>query len=397
MERTLRRTRRAFRPLPALLVALLALSLPPSGVEAQVTRADSAAVLLRTAREFERDGRWQIAEAIYVHISERYGGTPAATEARARLSAPESERPARTSRVELQVFGTMYGLWLGVAIPVAFGANEPEAYGAGLLIGGPLGLFGSRAALRAHPVTEGQARAVSWGGLFGTWQGFGWAELLDFGVEEVCDPGFGCYETEDDVEEVFASMIVGGLAGIATGAIFARNPIRSGVSSGAQGGSIWGTIYGAMISELFEPEGDQTLTTALIAGNVGLVAGAALASRYDLSRNRVRIINLGALVGGLGGVGIDLLLQPDDDATAIAIPLVTSLVGLGIAAAKTGDSAPDQGEQGPDGGTSLLDYRNGELALNVPTPLPTLLPIDRPDGRTAWRPGLSISWLRARF
>lgn len=396
MQLVPRRTRRTLRSLPALLAALLALSLAPVGVDAQVTRADSAAVLLQTAREFERAGRWQIAEAIYVHITERYGDTAAATEARARLTAPESERPARTSRVELQVFGATYGLWLGVAIPAAFGASEPEAYGAGLLIGGPLGLFGSRAALRAHPVTEGQARAVSWGGLWGTWQGYGWAELLDIGIEEICDPEFGCFESEDNTEELFASMVVGGLAGIATGALLARNPIRSGVSSGAQGGSIWGTIYGAMIAELFDPTGDETLTTALITGNVGLVAGAALASRYDLSRSRVRMINLGALVGGLGGVGIDLLLQPDDDETAIAIPLVTSLLGLGVAAATTGDSEPDlDGE--PDAAAALLDYRNGRLSLGVPTPLPTLLPMDRPDGRTAWRPGLSISWLGARF
>ena len=68
--------------------------------------------------------------------------------------------------MELQVFGTLYGSWLGIAVPAAFGAEGPEAYGAGLLIGGPGGLVGSRAMQRARPMSEGQARAISWGGIW---------------------------------------------------------------------------------------------------------------------------------------------------------------------------------------------------------------------------------------
>ncbi|PWG75154.1 hypothetical protein DF186_14135, partial [Enterococcus hirae] len=67
--------------------------------------ADSAAVLLQAADAFAQEGRWDVAQAIYERIVERYGGTPAAAAARARMSAPESERPQRPSRVELQVFG----------------------------------------------------------------------------------------------------------------------------------------------------------------------------------------------------------------------------------------------------------------------------------------------------
>ncbi|MCH7565466.1 MAG: hypothetical protein IH968_16765 [Gemmatimonadetes bacterium] len=91
------------------------------------------------------DGRWEIAEALYIHITEGYGGTPAAVAAQVRLSAPPRDRLERTSRVELPVFGTLYGFWLGIAVPAALGADGPEAYGAGLLIGGPVGLFASRA------------------------------------------------------------------------------------------------------------------------------------------------------------------------------------------------------------------------------------------------------------
>ena len=157
---------------PTLLVLGL-LSLPcslavaPSQASAQLSAADSAAVLLEAATRFEQEGRWEIAEAIYVHITEWYGGTPAAQEAASRLAAEPEERIERLSRVELQVFGTLYGLWLGVAVPIAFGAEDAEAFGAGLLLGGPIGLFGSRAYLRANPLSEGQARAISWGGVWG--------------------------------------------------------------------------------------------------------------------------------------------------------------------------------------------------------------------------------------
>ncbi|MDX1492899.1 MAG: hypothetical protein R3253_02405, partial [Longimicrobiales bacterium] len=192
--------RRAFL-LPVLLLTLLASA--PDGAEAQLSRADSAAVLLQAADAFAQEGRWEIAEAIYERIVERYGGTPAATQARARMSAPESERPQRPSRVELQVFGATYGAWLGLAVPIALGSDAPEAYGAGLLVGAPLGIFGARAYMRANPVSEGQARAISWGGTWGTWQGFGWAEVLDVGEGQFCDE-FGCYPTDDNGEELVA-------------------------------------------------------------------------------------------------------------------------------------------------------------------------------------------------
>jgi hypothetical protein len=86
------------------------------------------------------------------------------------------------------VFATLYGLWLGVAVPTALGADDGEAYGAGLLVGGPLGLFSARAVTRSRSLTEGQVRAISWGGIWGTWQGFGVAEVLDIGEDVICDP-----------------------------------------------------------------------------------------------------------------------------------------------------------------------------------------------------------------
>ena len=356
------RVRRATYPLLALIALFGGGTMQPTDLSAQVAPSEAASVLLRTAIDFEEQGEWDIARALFVHITERYPGTRAAEEALERLSLNGSSGIDRVSRLELPVFGTLYGLWLGVAVPTALGADDSEAYGAGLLAGVPLGLFSSLAAQRSQQYTEGQARAITWGGTWGTWQGLGWTEFLGIGQQEVCS-NFGCYETDENTEEVFTSMIIGGLAGIATGAFIARKPVRSGVASAAQGGSTWGSIYGAMAAEILDSDSggdnDGVLLTSLLAGNAGLLAGEMLGSAYDVSRPRVRLINLGALGGGLVGLGVDLLTDPGDNA-AITIPLVSSVAGLAIATVATRGmdrARRDMPDRGGDG--ALLGYSDG--------------------------------------
>jgi hypothetical protein len=377
-------------------VALLATAELHRPLAAQMTPTDSAAVLLQTARDFEREGDRETAQAILIYITQRFGSTPAADDARARLTGPAGDRLDPVSRIELPVFGTLYGLWLGVAVPAMFGSESAGAYGAGLLIGGPLGLFSSIAVTRSRHLTEGQARAISWGGVWGTWQGFGWGRVLDIGRSEACTQGT-CYSEDQSPEAVLASMVIGGLTGIATGAVIARNPVRSGVSSGAQGGSIWGTVYGGMVVGMFDPNGEDVgLAATLIAGDLGLIAGATLAGKYQISRPRVRMINLGALVGLVGGFGIDLLIDPDGEKVALGIPLVTSLAGLGIAAHATRDS-DRRFEPGDDTGGALFGWTDEGLQLGAPMPMPAMLPTEDVNGRRAWRPGISVELFRARF
>ena len=62
---------------------LVASSLVAAPVAAQLTPADSAAVLLRAAEDFELEGESEIATALYNHITERFPDTPAAIEAAA--------------------------------------------------------------------------------------------------------------------------------------------------------------------------------------------------------------------------------------------------------------------------------------------------------------------------
>ncbi|MFO8173342.1 MAG: hypothetical protein R6T96_03605, partial [Longimicrobiales bacterium] len=140
------------------LAAVLLLRTEPAAAQA-LTPAGSAAVLLKAARTFEADGNREVAEALFHFITERFGSTPAGLEAREVLRSGPSEGPSRASAVEFMVWGTTYGLWLGVAIPGAFEAGGSGAYGAGLLLGGPAGFLGSRALARSWTLSEGQIRA----------------------------------------------------------------------------------------------------------------------------------------------------------------------------------------------------------------------------------------------
>ncbi|HSM62228.1 MAG TPA: hypothetical protein VK849_15575, partial [Longimicrobiales bacterium] len=190
------------RAVPVLAAALVLA--PGAPAAAQLVPEDSAAVLLQAARSFEAEGRPEVAAALYQLIAERYGSTAAGIEARERLAGARAAEMGQSGRTELQVWTTMYGLWLGVAVPAAFGAEGSPPYGVGLLLGGPAGLLAGRALSRSA-LSPGQTRAITFGGTWGTWQGLGWAEVLDLGEnEEICELDV-CYVDGDNTEEQFAA------------------------------------------------------------------------------------------------------------------------------------------------------------------------------------------------
>lgn len=364
---------------------------------AQLTPADSADVILETARLFEADGRWDVAEALYRLIVNRYGTTTAATDARARLVSPPDEVVYGDGSVELSVWMTLYGAWLGVAIPGALGADSPEPYGVGLLAGAPTGFIAGRSLARSLRLTEGQARAITLGGSWGTWQGFGWREVFDWGVGQSCQSypdGTFCYDTEDAIEEQFAAMVVGGLAGIATGALFSNRDITPGTGTVVNYASLWGTWFGVAGGILADLEDDDLLAATLVGGDVALLATALMAPGWNVSRSRARLVSIAGILGGLAGAGIDLLVQPDSEKAAIGIPLVGTIAGLGVGIGTTRDSSPRVLEASADG--SLVRLENGRLGLGVPLPTPRLVAADGPRGPT-WRPALGLELFRATF
>lgn len=381
---------------------------PPTPPQTQVTAADSAEVLLDAASRFAAQGRHDVAAALHRLIVERFPATPAAEVARLRLGTARAQGAPGSGSVELQVWSTLYGLWLGVAVPGALGADSSEPYGIGLLVGGPAGYFAGKQLAGYRSLTEGQARAITLGGTWGTWQGFGWAEVLDLGTEEVCydEPwGRSCYETGDSSEETFAAMILGGAAGIAAGAALASRPISPGVATAVNFGSLWGSWLGFGSGYLADLEEDALLAATLLGGNAGLAVTALKAPDWNPSRSRARIVSIYGVIGGLSGAGLDLLTRPDDEKVAMAIPLAGSVIGLALGMANTrsydaADAAPEGAQPAGSGraapGGALLNLSRGDWTLGAPVPQPRLLELDTPDG-TVRKPVLGLTLLSARF
>lgn len=346
------RTQRLLITIAALLA--LALTATPSLAQETAGEADPAAVLYRTALLLEAEGEIDLADSLMDYILRRYPDSAAAATIRSQRAAPDRRRGEGNGRTELIVWSTLYGLWLGVAIPGMLGADGTEAYGLGLLLGGPAGFGTAWSATRDTPIGDGQAGIITWAGSWGTWQGFGWAHVLDVGGKCATEPLPGepvdqC-STDPSTEATLGWMVGGGLAGAVGGAVAARRlDISPGDATLVNLGSLWGTWYGFVLTVLADMEDDNGLATTLLAGNVGAGAGALLARAYPVSRSQARIASIIGVAGGLAGAGIDLIIQPDNAKVAIAIPAVTSALALGLAASRI-ELGGGAGERGAEGG-----------------------------------------------
>jgi hypothetical protein len=367
---------------PFLLV--IALVLTPVPASAQTTGADSAQAVLNAAQVLLREGQNDIGRDLMRYLVRRWPDSPAAATARSQFPTLPTESLGGFGRTSFVAYHVLYGAFLGAAIPAAFDSEESSAYGLGLLLGAPLGFFGSRAIAKNPAMTDGQAGIIQFGSFWGTWQGFGWQAVLDIGESEFCDGDF-CYTEESDTAP-WAMAVAGGLTGLGAGLLAARKPIPGGTSTLVFHSSLWGTYYGIAAAVLLGDENngddDDVLTAALIGGNVGLLLAIPAAHAWKPTSSRVRIASAAGLAGGLAGLGVVLLGQVDDDEGAIAIvtggvtagliagaalgkdknqglaqfnlPIAPALVS-GVGRAKLGIPLPYPSKRGV--GVSLVDFR----------------------------------------
>src|ERR1051326_3544426 len=116
---------------------------PPSRLAAQ-TAADSASIVLGLARQLESEGKRELAGTLLRLILERYPTSLSADSAREALKVVTRAQERSGGVGGMMAWGGLYGAWVGLAIPAALNAEDESAYGAGLLIGGPLGLLAAR-------------------------------------------------------------------------------------------------------------------------------------------------------------------------------------------------------------------------------------------------------------
>lgn len=365
-----------------------------SALEAQQTAADTAAVILDVARQLRIDGAMTTAEQLLEYIIQRYPGTPAAAQARELLAQLLGTLDERDGRVQFIVWNTLFFTWLGLATPAALGAEDPEPFGVGLLLGAPTGYLVSRAFVRNRPVSSGQAGAYALSTVWGTWQAIGWRAALDIGDEESCYE-FGCY-SDTPTEAPWAAAVIGGLAGIGTGLWLTSKHIPTGDLALVDHGALWGTWYGLALGIILNKEDDTLLAFTLLGGDAGLLAAIPAARAWRPTRGQVRLASVAGLAGGVAGLGIDLIVQPEDGETAVAIPTVTATVGLIVGALTVRGKGRSDARSAPDFREALLNVGD-DITVGVPLPAPGALPSLDERGRRRLAPAISFNLLSARF
>ena len=93
-------------------------------------------------------------------------------------------------------------------------------------------------------------------------------------------------------------------------------------------GASWGAWFGLVAGSLFD-FGDKSELTAALMGSDALAVGTGIVAwNSEWSRKRVRLTNLAGVLGTIGGFGVDLIAQPDEGSTIMAIAGAGSIAGL---------------------------------------------------------------------
>ena len=372
------------RTLAVLMLLAAGLAAAPRRAHAQTSRADSANVLLQTARRLEAEGNRAAADALLRELLRNFGDTKAAEAARGTLPAgpPAADR---SGRLELIAWGTIYGTFLGLAVPAALGVNNASAYGAGLLIGPAGGFFLSSAYAASARPSLGRARAMTFGFRWGTEQTALWLAALGGG----------------SAQAVWGTMILGGAAGVTAAALYTRNrSISPGLVTAASHGSSWGTWFGLMGLGMFEVSSDDAFKLVLAAGDAGLLTAIAL-TPPQVSTGRVWMTTAAGIAGAAAGFGLDLVVQSSDRRVNFALPTIGSALGLLAGARMAKRSEEDSRRLGAHDGaqlpSALVEFGASGARLGFPSLTPTLVPVGERGVRRLYRPALAVPLFHAAF
>jgi hypothetical protein len=269
-----------------------------------------------------------------------------------------AERPAglfqrgsvidRSGYTDLMIFAGYYGLWFGITAPYAIAGEDvpAEAVAAGFIFGPALSVVVAHAATRGKSITEADADMASLGGWFGTWQGLGWSAYADL-----------------DDQDCFQLGLVGGLVGIGLSAAYnsAVQP-SEGYASLMFSSVWWGAWLGFVGAAATGAE--DALPASLLGSDVLLLATAATARDTGMTKKRVRLMNLGGVLGGFAGTGVCVLAHVENDEAAIGVVGLTSLIGAGIAVAKSSGESGVRADS-PNSAAARADRWRWEPAVSV--------------------------------
>ena len=237
-----------------------------------------------------------------------------------QLNLPDIRRKKidQSGRIGTVVFSTLYSTWLGIGTArLADGVDGAKTVATGMMIGAPTGLLAALIATRTAKLTRGQSALINFSGYWGTWQGLGWAILID----------------EDDSEKpLIGGAMIGGLSGILATSVLTR---KVDPSLGDMGiinyGALWGTWLSWSAGWVVGVEDEnELLAWTLIGGNLGVTAMASLSSKIDISLARANWINLGGVIGTIVASGIVIIIAQNElsEEAAFALLMSGGIAGL---------------------------------------------------------------------
>ena len=322
--------------------------------------------LRRLALRYASERRYDAGTVLVQDLRRRYPGTEEG--AWADRAAPRFEALARRraaliwpgslldqgGRTDLLVFSGYYGLWLGVAVPVALGADDKGSYAAGIMLVPAASVLAASAATRNAPITRGTASLISLGGHLGTWQGLGWAGMGDA-----------------DGEAVVGTGVLAGLAGIAAAVPIARAvDVTEGHGEIMSSAMYWGGWFGAVAGVLANHDDTQengVLSDMLIGSDAAVLAGAIAGKGARLSKGRMRLINLCGVLGGVFGMGLAITVDDPHGETVMALIGGGSAAGLllGVHATRSHDRGMDLSARHAEGGKQVASSGHPGPALRI--------------------------------
>jgi hypothetical protein len=275
-----------------------------------------------------------------------------------------SERAsANEGRGRLVLWSSLYGIWLGIAGDILMDVNDLQPAVLLPMVGIGVGLGASVLITSHHPVTTGQAWTIITGLDYGSVNGALWGAGLGLSARGV----------------VGLSLATSVAATSVAIYVAATESPKAGDIELVRSSLLWGTTAGLLATAAFSSSNttaESAWRAGAIAMDVALAAGIGMANSFDLSRNRVLIIDAGALGGGLVGLGVALLVSGNNNVSgqSVAAGALGSLVaGITIAALATGGlDTPETQARAPAYPALLARDADGHWSVGMPAPTPVL-------------------------
>jgi hypothetical protein len=341
---------------------------PTAPVPPPASPADTA--LERVLRSGCRDGLDQVRalrgdpSAPWADTVERLCGNvlraPAPAPAPGHGETISERASANEGRGRLVLWSSLYGIWLGIAGDVLTNVNDVQSAVLLPMLGMGLALGASLVITSHHPVTTGQAWTIITGLDYGSVNGALWGGGLGLSAKGVVGLSL--------VTSVAATSVAVFVAG-------SQSP-KAGDVELVRSSLLWGTTAGLLGAAAFSSSStsaESVWRTGALAMDISLAAGIGLANSFDLSRNRVLIIDAGAIGGGLMGLGLALLVGGNHvSGQAVAGGALGGLVvGITIAALATHNLDTEETQaRAPAYPALFARDADGHWSVSMPAPTP---------------------------